>query len=90
MNFLRKEVSILNTHTHIGKLVPLSPVGPTTPNRKGVANQDPDWVGITLVVRPNFRGFNIFGARRRVTNYEWQVSQNPNTILRVNRPHHLP
>ena len=45
-----------STHTHIGKLVPLSPVVPTTPNRKGVANQGPDRVGIPLVVDP------IFGA----------------------------
>ena len=45
-----------HTHTHIGKLVPLSPVGPTIPNGKGAANQGLDWVGIPLVVDP------IFGA----------------------------
>jgi len=35
---------------------PISPVGPTIPNGKGVANQGLDQVGIPLVVDP------IFGA----------------------------
>ena len=40
-----------HTHTHhIGKLVPLPPVGPATPNGQGAANQVPDRVGIPLVV----------------------------------------
>ena len=43
-----------HTHTHIGKLVPLSPVRPTIPNGKGAANQGPDRVGIPLIVDPLF------------------------------------
>ena len=36
-------------------MVPLFPVGPTTPNEKGDASQGLDRVGIPLVVEPIFR-----------------------------------
>ena len=77
-------------HTlHIGKLVPLPPVGPATPNGQGAANQVPDRVGIPLVVDPT-SGPSTFLALEGGPSYEWRIIQNANTILRASHPHQLP